>query len=138
MANHLIQPTPKSGAADFFALDDKINTRIQYIKESEENMPIKPSDKEEEYFARLEFERRKKLEEQKRAQIEAEEKKRLKELHYMHCPKCGMKLIEIDYKGIAVDKCSSCEGIWLDAGELEAVSKLEKIKIDKWFGVFKK
>jgi len=119
-------------------LDDKINTRIQYIKEREENMPIKPSGNEEEYFARLEFERRKKLEEQKRAQIEAEEKKSLKELHYMHCPKCGMKLIEIDYKGIAVDKCSSCEGIWLDAGELEAVSKLEKIKIDKWFGVFKK
>jgi len=40
-----------------------------------------------------------------------EEKKRLKELHYMRCPKCDMELIEIDYKGIKVDKCSECEGI---------------------------
>ena len=31
--------------------------------------------------------------------------------------------IEIDYKGIKVDKCSACEGVWLDAGELEAVSR---------------
>ncbi|MCG8608507.1 hypothetical protein MJD09_26400, partial [bacterium] len=67
-------------------------------------MPIRPSEQEEEYFANLEFQRRKELEEQKRTQMEAEEKKKLKELHYMCCPKCGMKLIEIDYKGIAVDK----------------------------------
>jgi hypothetical protein len=101
-------------------------------------MPVKPSDKEEEYFARLEFEQRQNQEEQKRAQMEADEKKKLKELHFMRCPKCGMNLIEIDYKGIAVDKCSSCEGIWLDAGELEAISKLEKGKLDKMFSVFKR
>ena len=101
-------------------------------------MPVKPSEKEEEYFARLEFERKKKLEEGALIQLEATEKKRLKELHYMHCPKCGMKLIEINYKDILVDKCSSCEGIWLDAGELDAISKLEKGKLDKLFGVFKK
>ncbi len=101
-------------------------------------MPITPSDKEAEYFTRQEFERRKKLEEQKRNQMESEEKKRLKELHYMRCPKCGMKLIEIDFKGIEVDKCSSCEGIWLDAGEMEVVSKLEQKKMNKWFNTFKK
>jgi Zn-finger nucleic acid-binding protein len=37
-----------------------------------------------------------------------------------------------------VDKCSECEGIWLDAGELEAVSRLEKGGIDKLFRVFKR
>jgi hypothetical protein len=92
-------------------------------------MVWKPSEKEEEYFARVEFEKRKKAE---------EEKEKLKELHYMKCPKCGMGLIEIDYKGIRVDKCSSCEGIWLDAGELEAISKFEKTGLDKLFSVFKK
>jgi hypothetical protein len=101
-------------------------------------MPVKPSEKEEEYFARLEFERKKKLEEEALIQLKATEKKRLKELHYMHCPKCGMKLIEINYKNIQVDKCSSCEGIWLDAGELDSISKLEKGVLDVWFGVFKK
>jgi hypothetical protein len=98
----------------------------------------KPSDKEEEHFARIEFERMKKLEEEKHRKLKEEDKKRLKELHYMRCPKCGMELIEIDYKGIKVDKCSECEGIWLDAGELEAISKFEKTGLDKLFSVFKK
>jgi len=98
----------------------------------------KPSDKEEEYFARLEFERRKKQEEEKQQKLAEEEKKRLQALHYMKCPKCGMELIEIDYKNIKVDKCSSCDGIWLDPGELDAVSKLEKTGLDKLFSVFKK
>ncbi len=100
-------------------------------------MPVKPTEKEEEYFARLEFEKRKKLEAEKQAQI-VEEKRKLKEIHYMRCPKCGMQLIEIDYKRIAVDKCSSCEGVWLDAGELEAVSEMDKGALDKLFSVFKK
>lgn len=99
---------------------------------------VRPSEQEEEYFARLEYEKKRKLEEEKHKKLAEEEKKRLKELHYMKCPKCGMELIEIDYKGIKVDKCSECEGIWLDAGELEAVSKLEKSGLDKLFSVFKR
>jgi len=101
-------------------------------------MVKKPSELEEEYMARMEYEKRKKLEEEKHKKLAEDEKKRLKDLHYMRCPKCGMGLIEIDYKKIKVDKCSECEGIWLDAGELEAVSKLEKTGIDKLFSVFKK
>ncbi|GER92998.1 hypothetical protein A45J_0729 [hot springs metagenome] len=101
-------------------------------------MVRKPSELEEEYIARMEYEKRKKIEEEKHKKLAEEEKKRLKELHYMRCPKCGMELIEIDYKGIKVDKCSECEGLWLDAGELEAVSRLEKSGLDKLFSVFKK
>lgn len=99
---------------------------------------VRPSEREEEYFARLEYERKKKIEEEKHKRLAEEERRRLKELHYMRCPKCGMELIEIDYKGIKVDKCSECEGIWLDAGELEVVSRLEKSALDKLFSVFKK
>jgi len=101
-------------------------------------MVWKPSEKEEEYFARMDFERKKKLEEEKHMKLKEQEKKRLKELHYMRCPKCGMELIEIDYKGIRIDKCSSCEGIWLDAGELETISRLEKTGLDKFFSIFKR
>lgn len=101
-------------------------------------MVDKPSEREEEYFARLEFERLKKIEQEKRAKLAQEEKKRLKELHYMKCPKCGMELIEIDFKGIKVDKCSECEGLWFDAGEFETVTKLEKSGLEKLFSVFKK
>jgi hypothetical protein len=101
-------------------------------------MPVKPSEKEEEYFARLELERRKKIEQEKLQRIADDKKREMKELHFMHCPKCGMELTEIDYKGIKIDKCFQCEGVWLDAGELESVSKLEKGSLDKLFSIFKK
>ena len=101
-------------------------------------MVLKPSEKEEEYFARMEFEKKKKVEEEKHKKLAKEEKEQIKGLHYMRCPKCGMELIEIDFKGINIDKCSECEGVWLDAGELEGVSKLEKTGLDKLFSVFRK
>ncbi|MDA8122948.1 MAG: zf-TFIIB domain-containing protein [Deltaproteobacteria bacterium] len=97
-------------------------------------MSRKPSESEEEYFARLEFERRKKAEEEKQEKLAEAEKKRLKELHYMHCPKCGMDLIEVDYRTLKIDRCSSCDGIWLDAGELEAAVGLEKSVLSRFLG----
>jgi len=99
---------------------------------------MKPSEKEAEYFARMEFDKKKETEKEKHKKLAQEEKNKIKELHYMRCPKCGMELIEIDYEAIKVDKCSECDGIWLDAGELEAVAKLEKGGLDKLFSVFKK
>jgi hypothetical protein len=101
-------------------------------------MPVKPSEKEEEYFVKQEFERKKKVEAERQARMAEEEKRRLKELHHMHCPKCGMSLVTIDYKGIAVDRCTGCEGLWLDYGELEAITKLEKTGLDRLFSLFRK
>ena len=100
-------------------------------------MPVKPTEKEEEFFARAELERLKKSEEEKQKNIQQQERERLKNLHYMRCPKCGMELIEIDYKGITIDRCSECDGVWLDAGEMETISKLEKTGLDKFFSIFK-
>ncbi len=79
----------------------------------------KPSEKEEEYFARLEWERKKRIIEEEREKLEEEDKRKLKELHFMHCPKCGSKLIEIEYKKVKIDECPVCKGVWLDCGELE-------------------
>ena len=76
---------------------------------------------------------RKKIEEERQQKLGRDEKDRLRELHYMKCPKCGMGLTEIDYRGIKVDRCSGCEGLWFDAGELEAVSKTEKTFFDRFF-----
>jgi len=98
----------------------------------------KPSENEDEYIARMEFERKKKVEMERQRELAQEEKKRLKEFHFMKCQKCGMELIEIDYKGTKIDECSQCRGVWLDAGELVAVSKMEKTALDKFFSVFSK
>jgi Zn-finger nucleic acid-binding protein len=94
-------------------------------------------DKEDEYFARQEFDRRKALAEKKQAALAAEEQARRKELYWMKCPKCGISLIEVEYKKIKVEKCSHCQGVWFDAGELDAASNLEKSGLNKFFGVFK-
>jgi uncharacterized protein len=101
-------------------------------------MVQKPSGKEEDFFAREEYERRKRTLEEQQQKLAEDEKQRLRDLHLMKCPKCGMDLVEIDYRTIKIDKCSACEGIWLDAGELEEVSKLEKPGLDKLFNFFRK
>ncbi|MCK4910461.1 MAG: zf-TFIIB domain-containing protein, partial [Thermodesulfovibrionales bacterium] len=66
----------------------------------------KPADHEAEYFAREEYERKKAIEEEKHEKMAEGEKAKLKEIHYMKCPKCGMDLVTIDYKGIQIDRCS--------------------------------
>lgn len=97
----------------------------------------KPVDKEEEYFARMEFERKKRIEMEQQEKLAAKEKEQLRELHYMKCPKCGMNLVEIEYRSIKVDRCSECDGVWLDAGELKAVTDLDKTFLDKLYSVFR-
>jgi len=82
-------------------------------------MHMRPSNKEEEFIARQEFEQLKKSEAEKRRQLTETEQKVAQELHRMKCPKCGLNLVEINYKNIKVDKCTYCEGIWLDAGEIQ-------------------
>ncbi len=99
--------------------------------------PEKPSEKEEEYFARQEFERRKRLAEEREGKLKEEERTRLKELHWMRCPKCGRELIELEYRGVKIDKCTNCAGIWLDAGELEQLSGQGEGFIGGLFRTFK-
>ena len=94
--------------------------------------------KEDEYILRLEKENLKKKETEKQKRLEEGERQQLKELHYMCCPKCGMRLIELDYQDIKIDQCSGCQGIWLDQGELEHIVALEKNKQNSLFKIFKK
>ena len=84
-------------------------------------MPVKPSEAEEEYFAKQEVELKRKLAAEHRAKVAQEEREREKALHFMRCPKCGSPLEEIALGGIRVDKCFGCEGIFLDKGELDTI-----------------
>lgn len=68
--------------------------------------------------ARLARERREKERAEKEAAGESE---RLKKLHYMKCPKCGHDMKEEELQGLKVDRCSFCEGIYFDAGELDQI-----------------
>jgi len=39
----------------------------------------------------------------------------------MKCPSCNETLLMSDKKGIEIDYCPNCRGIWLDRGELEKI-----------------
>ena len=88
-------------------------------------MTGKPSESEEEYFARMEFERRSRDAEARAAKLATEERTRLKDLHYMRCPKCGMELAEIAFRSIRIDRCTACGGVFLDPGELDLLTEAE-------------
>ncbi|MCA9695461.1 MAG: zf-TFIIB domain-containing protein, partial [Myxococcales bacterium] len=53
------------------------------------------------------------------AGLDEDERKRLKDLHWMHCPKCGDDMAEVQFRGVQIDKCFACGGVYLDDGELE-------------------
>ncbi|MFQ5551664.1 MAG: zf-TFIIB domain-containing protein [Gemmatimonadales bacterium] len=77
----------------------------------------KPSRNEEEYFARREAE----LIEQRRSEAERQRVTAERESHFMKCPKCGAGLETEAYHHVDIDRCPECHGIWLDAGEIEAL-----------------
>ncbi len=55
-------------------------------------MPFEPAEKEEQYFQEQELKRRPQQAVEEQARAAEEEKRRLKELHWMRCPKCGQAL----------------------------------------------
>jgi hypothetical protein len=85
----------------------------------------KHSQLEDEYFVREDAEKKRKLALQVKKETEAAELQRLKALHHMRCPKCGLPLQEVKYRQIDVDVCFACNGVFLDRGELEQVARAE-------------
>jgi Zn-finger nucleic acid-binding protein len=43
----------------------------------------------------------------------------------LRCPKCPGTMRTYERNGVTVEQCDSCRGIFLDFGELEALSRLE-------------
>jgi hypothetical protein len=82
----------------------------------------KPSNEEEEYFAREEAQKKHQLAVEATRKMEESDRLARQKLHFMKCPKCGYDLETIKFKDFAIDKCFNCNGTWLDAGELEALA----------------
>jgi Zn-finger nucleic acid-binding protein len=41
----------------------------------------------------------------------------------LHCPKCNGELVSYDFMSVVLERCSRCDGVWLDNGELETILK---------------
>lgn len=105
---------------------------------SDRGAPNKPSQIEDEYFVREDAEKKRKLALQAKKEKKDSELKALKDLHFMHCPKCGLGMHEVKYKGVDVDVCFNCGGVFLDRAELEHITLKEETRgvmnaILNWF-----
>ncbi len=82
---------------------------------------MKPNRTEDEYVWVQELRTRMARREKEQQAQSQSEKVRLKELHWMHCPKCGQELVTERCDSVEIDVCPSCKGVWLDAGELGTI-----------------
>ena len=46
----------------------------------------------------------------------------------MKCPKCNESMVVLELADVEIDYCYSCEGIWLDQGELELLTGEDDIE----------
>ncbi|GAA3461052.1 MULTISPECIES: TFIIB-type zinc ribbon-containing protein [Saccharothrix] len=44
----------------------------------------------------------------------------------MQCPKCHANMRTFDRMGVHIEQCDGCRGVFLDYGELEAITRLEQ------------
>ena len=80
-------------------------------------MPDKPSKTEDEYFAKESAD----LIKRRRAEAERVTEEAERKTHHMKCPKCGADLVIEEYHGVEIDRCTECQGMWLDTGEVETL-----------------
>ena len=84
---------------------------------------------EDEYFARINAEKKVRLAAilaNEEAKSKAEE---LKTTHYMHCGKCGHKMKTTHFKGVEIEVCTVCSAVLLDAGELEILAGEDRASV---------
>jgi hypothetical protein len=84
---------------------------------------------EDEYFVRKERELLEKL----KAKQQADAQQAATEAAGLKCPRCGAAMKESTFQNIVIDQCTACNGVWLDAGEIEQLVAKES---GSWLGKF--
>jgi uncharacterized protein with PIN domain len=92
-------------------------------------MDEKPSRNEEEYFAKLNAD----LIKERRSELDKARAQSAREAHFMTCPRCGGDLKEVEHHNVKIDRCADCNGVWLDAGEMELVEHAQQSGVTKFF-----
>jgi ribosomal protein S27AE len=65
------------------------------------------------------------LAEKIKSQMAEHELLELKTLHHNHCSNCGFEMHPIVFKGVTIQQCPNCAGIFLAAEELETLAGKE-------------
>ena len=91
----------------------------------------KPSNPEDEYFAKEELEKLQELRKRLDAERKQKEADQRRAQYWMRCPKCGGEMTEKPLRDIMVDVCKSCGGIYFDKGELDLLVDMKSGSILK-------
>ncbi len=82
---------------------------------------------ENEYFYKLAKEQIAKLKQDAKEHL-------TRQLCRNRCPKCGDKIIAKEFRGVPLDKCESCGGIWLGPNDLSILAEKDhRTWFDRWF-----
>ncbi len=84
---------------------------------------LKPTRAEDEFVAREDAEKRRKIALAAKQETALAEQERLRALHHMRCPKCGLELQEVAFRGVDADLCFACGGVFLDRGEIDRIAR---------------
>lgn len=84
------------------------------------------SSNEDEYFKREDAEKLHRIAQEKLKGTGEDEAKRLKDLHFMKCAKCGFDLHTITWRDVEIERCFHCGATVLDEGELEKLAGKEE------------
>lgn len=81
----------------------------------------KPSDQEDEYFAREDAERLRKLHAEEMARLKQSEKDALRKVHHGRCSNCGALMVPERISGATILHCPACGGAFLDRASWEFI-----------------
>jgi len=75
---------------------------------------------------------------QEREKIEKLKEKTVDEIARIYCknrcPKCGDRIEAMTFRGVPLDKCASCGGVWLGPKDLQLLAEKDhRTWFDKWF-----
>ena len=77
---------------------------------------------EDDYFKKLDQEKKAKLKAKLDAEQAEQERVELRERHYLKCGKCGSDMATEIFRGIEIERCHNCGAVLLDPGELEQLA----------------
>ncbi len=74
------------------------------------------------YFVREDAEKKRRIAAEMARKLDEDQRAALRELHHMHCPRCGMPLQTVQHGSIEVDACFACGGAFLGKSAMEVIA----------------
>ncbi len=85
-----------------------------------------PGSGEQDYFQKQDQEKMLRLAAEREDRLAAEAAEKLRLEHWMRCAKCGNEMETMPFRGVEIERCTVCGGVYLDRGELSTLAGEDK------------